>query len=226
MVCHMEKVIFSLSTQEALEQARNIFCPYTHYLYFRSSTPCTRKKLSEEKKIVKMQRLPYNFAIFEYCGMWRPINWTGWKSRLYNTYTCIVVVMLIFYYVCYFINVWYSIDNLPEFTNNSFVLLTEFGAFCKALTLLIKRRNIIDLGNILESDICQARDTQEIEIQRSFDQDAKYVINFTNISLPHKEALFLWKKMILHVLMVWYVRKSHLRACEKPRSVSKTVNNF
>ena len=142
-----------------------------------------------------MQRLPYSFAIFKYCGLWRPINWTGWKSRLYNTYTCIVVVMLIFYYVCNFINIWYSIDNLPEFTNNSFVLLTEFGAFCKALTLLIKRRNIIDLGNILETDICQARDTQEIQIQRSFDQDAKYVINFTMMLLPYKETLFSWKKM-------------------------------
>ena len=122
-----------------------------------------------------MDRLPYSFALSKFGGMWRPLDWSGWKSKAYNIYTLFVIVLLYSYCLLDTINLLNSKDNFQEFTNEAITVLTVYCVYFKALTFLIKRRHLINLVDILQRNVCQPRDSEETAIQMLSDRRARYV---------------------------------------------------
>ena len=120
-----------------------------------------------------MDTLPYTFVLSKLGGMWRPVNWSGWKSKAYNIYTFFAVVILYSYCVLDTINLLHLRDNFQEFTNNSITVLTVYGVFLKAVTFLIKRKHVLNLEAILQRKVCQPRDSKEKAIQELSNRHAK-----------------------------------------------------
>ena len=117
-----------------------------------------------------MEILPYTFALSKLGGMWRPVNWSGWKSKAYNIYTLLVILLLYSFCVLDSINLLSSKDNFQEFTNEAITVLSVYCGFCKALTFLIKRKHLINILDILQNNICQPRNVEENAIRNSCDR--------------------------------------------------------
>lgn len=144
-----------------------------------------------------MGALPYNFMIFQLIGLWRPVHWTpGWKTNLYNSYTLFVVLFVSSITLFEFVDLVGSIDDLETFATNSFILLTMVGVCGKAATFLKKRRELIELTNVLKNYPCLPQNSEELAIQRETDR-------FTRSDIDA-----FWKGGSLLVYLSWTVRNA------------------
>ena len=66
-----------------------------------------------------------------------------------------------------------SLDNVEEFTNGSFMLLTVICVCGKTVNVLMKRGEIIELTKSLADDLCIPRAPEEVQIQSQCDKDTR-----------------------------------------------------
>ncbi|XP_063983998.1 odorant receptor 46a-like [Diachasmimorpha longicaudata] len=124
-----------------------------------------------------MKVLPFSFGLFTFCGVWRPLSWsTGWKKVIYDFYSIFVVSCLYSYGLMEFADTIRSLDEISEFINASFMLVSVINTSCKTANLLIKRDQLIELLSILDNNLCRSRSGHEDLIQAECGRRVK--INF------------------------------------------------
>lgn len=118
--------------------------------------------------------LQYTFLLLKYCGLWQPINWhPGWKTSLYTVYTYSIIFIIYTNTLTELIDLVTSTSDIEEVASNSFMLLSMIGVCGKAVTVVIRRRLIVDLKTLLERDPCRPRNNAEVQIQNKFDHLVK-----------------------------------------------------
>lgn len=116
-----------------------------------------------------MKLLTLNFLIYTISGVWRPIEWSSNGAKLsYNTLTFFVLFMLYFLMLILFMDAIF-VDNIEDFITNAFIFVGLITVCCKATIVTARRREIINLVEILLNEPCKPRNENEILIQTKFD---------------------------------------------------------
>ncbi|EFN79924.1 Odorant receptor 46a, isoform A [Harpegnathos saltator] len=118
-----------------------------------------------------MQMFSLNFLMYSLSGVWRPISWSSNCAKLlYSAFTVFAVVPLYFFLLTQFMDIILVVDNIDDFTNNSLVLVGMISVCCKATVIVLRRKEIIGLVEMLLTEPCKPRDEDELAIQARFDK--------------------------------------------------------
>lgn len=121
-----------------------------------------------------MHTLPLSFGLLTYVGFWRPTKWSSnsLKCFLYNVYTAFMVFLLYTFAFCGFMDALINndLDNLLEKFS---LFISVIGVCIKVTNILINRRIIISVADMLLKEICIPRDSEELAIKKEFDKSAK-----------------------------------------------------
>ncbi|XP_063985099.1 odorant receptor Or1-like isoform X2 [Diachasmimorpha longicaudata] len=113
-----------------------------------------------------MDFLPHSFTIFTASGLWRPLTWSsGLKRHLYNCYTFIILVVIYLFGFMEFVEAMHNFGNIEEMVSASFMLLTTGNVFCKAVNVVNRREDIINIFQMLNDNVCQSQSQEEDRIQ-------------------------------------------------------------
>lgn len=122
-----------------------------------------------------MHTLPLSFALLTYTGYWQPLNLTPIKHWAYTVYSIVMIFLLLSFTFCGLVDC-FMIKDLETFIEKFSLFLSVLGVSCKVMNLVLCRDKIIGLSNMLLTNICVPRDNHEMDIQRKFDRNAKWVI--------------------------------------------------
>ncbi|XP_043285403.1 odorant receptor 46a-like [Venturia canescens] len=121
-----------------------------------------------------MQTLQLNFRILQWIGMWRPLAWsTGWKLVVYNCFSAFMISSLYLFAVSQFVDLIVTSESANEFSHGSLFLAILAGCG-KSASVMIHRKEIIYLANVLRNDLCRPRNEVEVKIQTDCERDARF----------------------------------------------------
>lgn len=127
--------------------------------------------------ISAMLFLPWNFAILQFCGIWRPAQWSdGWKKYFYSVYTISSMLLIYTFALSGLIQIALS-ESLDEGVNSSFLALSVVGICYKMTNWVLHHNNIIVLIDILNNEVCRPRGNEENAIQMKFDRMSRWAEN-------------------------------------------------
>ncbi|XP_018317852.1 odorant receptor Or1-like [Mycetomoellerius zeteki] len=111
------------------------------------------------------------FKFLTICGCWRPDSWTSSCKRvIYHMHTFFVLVLINTFTLSQLLDIILTVDNADDFTDNFYMLLAMIVSCCKMLSMLINRKNIALLTNILMERPCRPLEPEEMEIHDKFDK--------------------------------------------------------
>ncbi|XP_039309017.1 odorant receptor 94a isoform X4 [Solenopsis invicta] len=118
-----------------------------------------------------MRVLKYTFKVLTISGCWRPDSWSSLYKRIaYYIYTSIIILIVITFMLSQLIDVILSIGNVDDVFDNIFVVISLINVSCKLIMLLINRKNISILIDILMEKACRPSEPTEIKIQYKFEK--------------------------------------------------------
>ncbi|XP_011882827.1 PREDICTED: odorant receptor Or1-like [Vollenhovia emeryi] len=121
-----------------------------------------------------MRVLESTFKFLIICGCWQPDSWTSSCKRvIYHMHTFFVFVLINTFTLSQLLDIILTVDNAADFTDNFYMLLAMIVSCCKMTNMLINRKNIAILINILMEKPCRPSDPKEMEIYHRFDKSAQ-----------------------------------------------------
>lgn len=127
-------------------------------------------KISKKYNII-MRILDSTFKFLIICGCWRPDSWTSSCKRvIYHIHTFFVLVLINTFTLSQLLDIILTVDNPDDFTDNFYMLLAMIVSCCKMLSMLVNRKNIATLTNILTERPCKPSGSKEMEIYHKFDK--------------------------------------------------------
>jgi len=88
--------------------------------------------------------------MYTVAGIWRPIEWCSNDAKvLYGIFTILTLCLLYFLVLTQFMDIILIVDNVDDFTTNSLIFLAIVAVCCKATLVVIRRKAIINLAQIL-----------------------------------------------------------------------------
>ncbi|XP_071639464.1 putative odorant receptor 69a isoform X3 [Temnothorax longispinosus] len=118
-----------------------------------------------------MQILTLQFLVYNYCGLWRPSEWSSNVAKLlYNVFTFVIISSEYFVVLTQFMDIVLIVDNINDFATNTLIFLTLVAVCCKATVVLMRRNAIINLMQLLMKAPCKPCDKDESAIQTKFDR--------------------------------------------------------
>nr|WHS04411.1 odorant receptor 8 [Psyttalia incisi] len=117
-----------------------------------------------------MALLHENFIQLQYVGLWQPLRWPArnFKSRVYWLYTVHILVMIHCFTLSEALSLFTVIENIEEFSDNCFMLLTMFAICVKSVVTLLRRSDIISILTALEMYPFKPMNVDEERIQEVF----------------------------------------------------------
>ncbi|XP_032691309.1 putative odorant receptor 92a [Odontomachus brunneus] len=150
-------------------------------------------------------------------GCWRPDSCNSLYKRVaYNVYSIVMVVVLNSFMLSQFMDIVLTVDNAEDFSDNFFVLLAMFISCCKLFSMLINRKNIITLLDILAKKPCRPLRSNEMKIQYKFDKDIDlYQLTKTTSHAKHVEMTLYMICMLTQIFFYcWYGNEVKLKSYE------------
>lgn len=118
--------------------------------------------------------LPVSFLILQCIGLWQPVHWsTGWKTHLYPLLTIFSFVLLYTDTGSQIMDVFVTAKTVADYADHSFILLTMIGICIKMASIIINRKRIVELVDILKSGSFKTRNPDEDKIQKKFETTMK-----------------------------------------------------
>jgi len=125
-----------------------------------------------------MQTLSLNFFLYTISGMWRPIEWSSKCSKmLYSMLTCFTMCLLMILMLTQLLDIILVIDNVDDFAKNSLMFLSTVSVLFKAIAVIIRRDELVNLIETLQKKPCKAYNEEESDIQLKFDCMIRLVFN-------------------------------------------------
>ncbi|CAL7950593.1 unnamed protein product [Xylocopa violacea] len=143
------------------------------------------------------------FTFLSCVGCWRPISWTSpLKVTLYNVYMY-SLIFLSFAFLVSQIGSLLTVDNVDEFVDSTYMLITIFAGCCKITNLLLYRKEIIELTNVFLTEPCAASNIQEAQIQLTYDNQVRLVTIVQKVvSTVLQQHLFHRKNSLPYITLV------------------------
>lgn len=102
--------------------------------------------------------------------MWRPIEWSSNCSKmLYWILTCFTMYLLIILLLTQLLDAILVIENVDDFATNSLLLLSTISVLFKAIAVITRRDEIVNLIETLQKKPCKVYNEEESDIQIKFD---------------------------------------------------------
>lgn len=121
---------------------------------------------------LQMRILKYNFKLLTLAGAWRPDSCSSlYKRASYNVYSFLLFVILSSFCLSQAIYLVLKVENMEDFSNNFFMMGAIFMCCCKFYNLVINRKNIIMLLDILTKKPCRPLTQNEMKIQYKFEKE-------------------------------------------------------
>ncbi|XP_018355221.1 PREDICTED: uncharacterized protein LOC108756126 [Trachymyrmex septentrionalis] len=121
-----------------------------------------------------MQMFSLNFLMYTIGGVWMPIEWSSNIAKLlYNVFTTVILILLYFLMITQFMDIVFVVDNIDDFATNTLMFLTIVAVTCKATIVVVRRKAIINLVQVLLTAPCKPRNEDEMTIQTKFDKFIK-----------------------------------------------------
>lgn len=111
-----------------------------------------------------------SLSILFYVGLWRPVEWQGWKCKLYNVYTCFCFLNGIAFILSESVELIYFNNSIFYFFDNFSMLITVIGMCGKMLTLIIGHKITMQIVNKFQEYPFNTRDEEEQLIHNKFNQ--------------------------------------------------------
>jgi len=119
----------------------------------------------------KMSILHLTFKILTFVGCWRPQSCSSFYLRIiYDMYTVFMFLLLYTFLVSQFLDIIWNVDNAEDFTENFYAMLASVISCSKVLSLLVNRKNIQMLINVLIEKPYRPLEMDEIRIRYKFDK--------------------------------------------------------
>ncbi|CAD6242141.1 GSCOCT00014174001.2-RA-CDS, partial [Cotesia congregata] len=112
--------------------------------------------------------LPQSFFILTCIGVWRPVEWQGWKCVLYDAYSWFVVITNFAFSLSQFLDILLVRTSINELTNNLTMLLVMVTACGKIVGILFNRNEILEILRSLEEKPFKPRDQFEEDIRKKY----------------------------------------------------------
>ncbi|XP_077264592.1 odorant receptor 46a-like isoform X1 [Temnothorax americanus] len=132
--------------------------------------------MSKKLYIIINQQLIYfvlelTLKILMVVGCWPPNSWTSLcKRTVYNIYSALLISLLFTFLLSQLMDIILNVDNTDDFTDTFYVMLAMVISCCKMIGLLVNRKNIRILTNILTQKPFIPLEADEIEIRHKFDK--------------------------------------------------------
>ena len=122
--------------------------------------------------------LPECFTMFTFGGTWMPTKWSpnSLKAIIYQFYSLICVSLIYTLTVSEFFGAIFLTENLADFTDISFLLVSTISVCGKVASIMLNRSKVIGLRNMLMENQCVPRNEEEVKILRMFDKIARLVV--------------------------------------------------
>lgn len=118
-----------------------------------------------------MRVLQLTFKILTIIGCWRPQACSSFYLRIvYDAYTVFMVVLMQSFSISQFLDIFMNVDNAEDLIDNFYVSLTMIVSCCKMFSLIVNRKNINMLTNVLAKRPCRSLEIDEKRIQYKFDR--------------------------------------------------------
>ncbi|XP_067207856.1 odorant receptor 94b-like [Linepithema humile] len=115
--------------------------------------------------------LDFTFKVLTICGCWRPKSWTSiYKRVAYRLYTILLILLTNTFVLSQIMDIILIADNPDDLSDNFCILLPMFITCYKMLSLLVNRKSIAKLTNILMEEPCRPLRPNEVKIQQKFDK--------------------------------------------------------
>ncbi|KAG8035014.1 hypothetical protein G9C98_005436, partial [Cotesia typhae] len=101
-------------------------------------------------------------------GLWQPVDWRGFKSLLYNTYTCFIIFNNIFFITTEFIDIVLSSKTVEDFTQGLAKILGVVVATGKIFGVIINRNLILEAMDVLNLKPFKVSDDHEEDILKKY----------------------------------------------------------
>lgn len=111
-----------------------------------------------------------SFLLFSYVGMWKPINWFGWKSYFYNSYTIVTRFFTCAFTLAHGIDLLFVSRKVSDFTKNISAFLGMVNACLKYAEILRTRKSIIKICQNFQTGLFKPNTLDEIRIQDKYNQ--------------------------------------------------------
>lgn len=85
-------------------------------------------------------------------------------------HTVFILVLINTFTLSQLLDIILTVDNPDDFTDNFYMLLAMIVSCCKMLSMLMNRKNIAILTNILTEKPCRPLESDEMEIYHRFDK--------------------------------------------------------
>ncbi|XP_025994617.2 odorant receptor 46a-like [Solenopsis invicta] len=122
-------------------------------------------------KTRNMQVLEFVLKILMVVGCWPPNSWTSLcKRTMYNAYTVFLMLLLFSFALAQLMDIILNVDNTDDFTETFYIMLAMIISCCKMIGLLVNRKNIGILTNILTEKPFVPLEADEIKIRHKFDK--------------------------------------------------------
>ncbi|CAD6225667.1 GSCOCT00014070001.2-RA-CDS, partial [Cotesia congregata] len=108
--------------------------------------------------------LSHSLFILTLVGLWRPIDWRGWKSLLYNSYTYFVAFANFAFILTELVDIVTNSSSVNDLTNGLTKIMGQLGAFGKVVGIMLNRKMILQGIKLLELKPFKLEDQDEKNI--------------------------------------------------------------
>ncbi|XP_057331130.1 odorant receptor Or1-like isoform X2 [Microplitis mediator] len=122
--------------------------------------------------------LPQSFFILSCVGLWRPVEWQGWKRILYNAYSCFIVFTNFVFTLTEFLDLILASETVNEFTNNLSMMLAMVAGCGKVIGVLCNHRIIAYVVQLLNQKPFILLNLYESNIKKKYISIYSFVIRF------------------------------------------------
>lgn len=118
-----------------------------------------------------MQVLEFTLKILMVVGCWPPSSWSSLcKRTVYNAYTVFMSLSLFTFMLSQLMDIILNVDNTDDFADTFYIMLALVISCCKMTGLLVNRKNIGTLINILIQEPFIPLEADEIEIRQRYEK--------------------------------------------------------
>ncbi|XP_011311288.1 odorant receptor Or1-like [Fopius arisanus] len=143
-----------------------------------------------------MVLLQESFLALQCVGLWPPLVWKSReiKTIIYGGYTTLMIIIIHWFTLSESLSlVTEEVEDVQDFSNNCFMLLSMISICVKAIVMLSRRSDIVGLLNALEYYPHGPMGDQEQKVQENFNQQIRF---YTLLYAGHL-AVFAWLISIL-----------------------------
>ncbi|XP_051167812.1 odorant receptor 46a-like, partial [Leptopilina boulardi] len=151
-----------------------------------------------------------SFTLLTLFGMWKPLSWKlQWQTWLYHIFSVFMITIYLTFIISLFMHFVKVSQPIETITENLFYFLCIVATFIKQISIMIKRKTIVESKGKLLNKFCKPEDLYESEILLKCSQICRsntiiflFLVNITAISIIIGPLIK--KNNIVLPLQAWY----------------------